>query len=419
MMNQNDNETLAISLGSQLIGYLTHNHDGKNIFVFSEGYIEQGARRPTLSLSYTDFENSAVTTNRLRKTFVTKHALPSFFSNLLPEGSLKDYIIAQSKIHPNDEFSLLKQLGNDLPGNIRIQSVEPMTEQQLAHSEDDKVKQIEDETIKFSLAGIQMKFSMRQKNHRYTISYPAELGDYIVKTPSILHKKLPQNEYTMMRLAQGAGVDIPEVMLIQVRDLDDLPPINLPGESHAYAIKRFDRVDDHRIHIEDFAQVLGLRPQQKYRSTNYDTMGRVILSQSQNSQQDIVEFIRRITVNVMLGNTDAHIKNWSLIYHDSINPTLAPAYDIVSSLTYINDRNNALNLGGIKYFYDLTQENINRFIRKTHIPANLVNETIEQTREAAIKHWPTLLRELPVTKEVGVTLKAHLKQLQEPFRIVL
>lgn len=420
MKNKPNVQTLALTLGEQTIGYLTHYHDGKNIFVFDQAYIELAENRFTLSLSFNDRENESLTLQRLKKTYCTMHALPAYFSNLLPEGSLRDCILATTKIHHNDEFSLLKALGDDLPGNIRAHAIQPLTEQELKSDFQPEVIPLAadgDEIVRFSLAGIQMKLSMKRHDARFTISRPGNWGDYIIKTPSSIHAHLPENEYSMMRLAQAAGVSIPEIALVDIAKLDHLPPINLPQEKYAFAIKRFDRENENRIHIEDFAQVLGLRGRDKYDATNYDTLARILAAQSQRSMQDVEQFIRRITVNILLGNTDAHIKNWSLIYHDKINPVLSPAYDIVSSLTYISDRNNALNLGGIKYFYDLNQNALDKFIRHTLVPADMVNSTIAATIKSAQENWPSLIKELPIQGKVKNILNYHFTQLQRPFKI--
>lgn len=413
-------QTLAVILGEQMVGYLTHYQDGKNIFIFDQDYISQGDNRPTLSISFNDRENEFLTLQRLNQTYCTMHAVPAYFSNLLPEGSLRDYILSTTKINRNDEFSLLKALGDDLPGNIRLSSIQPLTEQQLRADSPPEIIELEDNTddiLRFSLAGIQMKLSMNRRNSRFTISRPGNWGDYIIKTPSTHHAHLPENEYSMMRLAQAAGVIIPEIDLVSMDKLDHLPPINLPHEKFAFAIKRFDRDSGKRIQIEDFAQVLGLRSRDKYGATNYDTLARIISAQSLQSIQDIEQFIIRITVNILLGNTDAHIKNWSLIYYDKINPVLTPAYDIVSSLSYITDRNNALNMGGIKYFYDLNQAAVDKFIRHTLLPANLVNNAIATTVSAAQAKWPKLTQELPLTTSAKNALNEHVARLQSPFKI--
>ena len=101
---------------------------------------------------------------------------------------------------------------------------------------------------KFSLADVQMKFSMKEKDGRYNLSKDDVLGDWIIKTPSTKHKFVPLNEYTAMSLAGLVGVDIPEIKLVELDKLDNLPQINLPDEKKAFAIKRFDREDNQRIH---------------------------------------------------------------------------------------------------------------------------------------------------------------------------
>lgn len=88
-----------------------------------------------------------------------------------------------------------------------------------------------------------MKFSMKKKDGRYNLSNEDVLGDWIIKTPSTLHADVPLNEYTAMSLASLVGVHIPEIQLVELNKLDNLPPINLPNEALAFAIKRFDRND--------------------------------------------------------------------------------------------------------------------------------------------------------------------------------
>lgn len=421
MMKIKPIKSLLISLGAQTVGYLTNYQDGKNIFVFDQGYINQGPSRPTLSLSYTNLDNESATLKQLNKPYVNRHALPIFFSNLLPEGSLREFILAQQGIHPNDEFALLAALGGDLSGNIIAKPIAPITELESHSDHQPEVVELsdEDQGIQFSLAGIQIKFSMRQQDGRFTLSHAGEWGDYIIKTPSPIHKRLPENEYSTMRLAEAVGVNIPEIMLVPVSDLKHLPGINLPDERVAFAIKRFDRRENNRVHIEDFAQVINVRAQDKYTKTNYDTMARIIAGVSRRKNSDLIEFIRRLVVNILLGNTDAHLKNWSLIYDDQQFPRLAPAYDIVSSLGYINNREAALNFGGEKNFYTIDNAVIQRFIKQTQLSGHLVHTTIEETVESARTQWPTLMKELPIPKQTLALLKTHLAGLKPPFKITL
>ena len=84
----------------------------------------------------------------------------------------------------------------------------------------------------------------------------------------------------MMSLAKMVGIDVPEIRLVDMALLQNLPPLNLPQEQYAFAIKRFDRQSTadttELIHIEDFAQIFGAYPQQKYSTTNYEQIGKII-----------------------------------------------------------------------------------------------------------------------------------------------
>ncbi|MCP4311491.1 MAG: HipA domain-containing protein, partial [Bacteroidetes bacterium] len=167
-----------------------------------------------------------------------------------------------------------------------------------------------DQENRFSLAGIQMKFSMKEMDGRYNLPQKGDLGDWIIKTPSTKHKDVPLNEFTSMSLAALAGVDIPDIKLIELDKLDNLPQINLPDERLAFAIKRFDREGNTRIHMEDFAQVLVKYPHNKYDSANYEQIGKVIYDYSGDGLADAQQFARRLLVNILLANGDAHLKNW-------------------------------------------------------------------------------------------------------------
>jgi serine/threonine-protein kinase HipA len=142
----------------------------------------------------------------------------------------------------------------------------------------------------FSLAGVQMKFSMRQQDGRYHIGESGESGEWIVKTPSKLHKSVPLNEFTAMRLAEPAGVDIPEIRLVEMDRLAKLPPIVLPDERYAFTIRRFDREGQERVHTEDFAQVLVERPapEVRQRQLRADRQGALPLYRSQPCQRAAV-----------------------------------------------------------------------------------------------------------------------------------
>ena len=271
---------------------------------------------------------------------------------------------------------------------------------------------------RFSLAGIQMKFSMKQKDGRYNLSKGDALGDWIVKTPSTKHKNVPLNEFTAMTLASVAGVDVPEIKLVELDKLDNLPTINLPDEKLAFAIKRFDRSNNQRIHMEDFAQVLVKYPHEKYKSASYEQIAKILYNYSGDGLADTQQFARRLLVNILLANGDAHIKNWSLLYLDKITPRLSPAYDIVTTSVYIeNEKQYALNLGKTKEWYEVTYANFELWAKHAGVPWRAIKPHLDETMDKARSLWPEQIKSLPMNEEHKDRLKAHWAKLQADFRI--
>src|SRR5690606_7027225 len=118
-----------------------------------------------------------------------------------------------------------------------------------------------------------------------------------------------------------------------------------PGS--CYAVRRFDRSATGRIHIEDFAQVFNVYPENKYDRFNYESIANVIAQTC--GEQSLREFVRRLVFMVVSGNADMHLKNWSLRYQPGA--ALSPAYDFVATVVYPDvKRELALNLSKSKNF---------------------------------------------------------------------
>jgi len=153
-------------------------------------------------------------------------------SNLLPEGALRELIAQSLKVHVDHEFQIFSCLGQGLPGALIATPMEPEdvpASVLTTHGPARAVRfTVPSNKNKFSLAGVQMKFSMKEKGGRYNLTKGGDLGDWIIKTPSTKHQHVPLNEFTAMSLAAMAGVDIPEIKLVELDELQNLPPINLP-----------------------------------------------------------------------------------------------------------------------------------------------------------------------------------------------
>ncbi len=402
-----DARVLKILLGDVPVGHLTGFQDGKSLFAFDDSYIALGPGRPTLSLSFNTPGDEEATERRLREIYSSRMKLPPFFSNLLPEGVLREYMVKRLKIHHDHEFDILMTLGASLPGAVR------------ALPADELPNAARDETpIKFSLSGSQLKFSMIERGGRFTLEDGNE--EWIVKPPHPSHPNVPANEYTMMRLAAAAGIQTPEVKLVKLDDVDlgGLAGLSIPQwETWAYAIKRYDRTPEGRVHVEDFAQVFNVYGDQEYKATNYDTIGRLIFDLFPNRFEQIAEFVRRLVVNILIGNGDAHLKNWSVIYPDKVTPQLAPAYDLVSTIHYVQNDSLALNLGGEKRFESINEAHFDRLARRMEATPKFVLDTVKETVATAREEWPAIIREIGLPENMRERLYGYWAGLSELLRI--
>ena len=309
---------LEVLLYGRVIGTLTQLGGDRNLFAFNNDYIND-PERSTLSLSFQDAYGELIVDIKATQT-----RIPPFFANLLPEGRMRKYLAARANVAERRDFPLLWVLGQDLPGAIEIR---PADGEEWPPSSEHDAQASADETLstafRFSLAGVQLKFSaINDARDGLTIPVKGVGGDWIVKLPSMAFRGVPENEYSMMTLAREVGIDIPELKLVDLKGIEGLPSDITSMDGKALAIRRFDRSPEGRIHVEDFAQVLGLYPERKYERASYRNIAQALWIRS--GEEAIVEFMRRLIFTVLIGNADMHLKNWSLIYPDQVTPNLAP-----------------------------------------------------------------------------------------------
>jgi|SRR5690625_427964 len=249
-------DTLLVQLYGRTIATITCLGSERSLFAFNEHYIND-LNRPTLSLSFKDHFGQLITDTR-----PYRNQLMPFFSNLLPEGPLRHYLAQLAGVKPNREFYLLWALGHDLPGALTVVADARHAVSEPLPSDYSTNKTLANSAafLRFSLAGVQLKFSaVRDAHGGLTIPAHGTGGHVIVKLPSAHFNQLPENEYSMMTLAKKVGINVPPFELISTAAISNLPAEFNFSSKKAFAIKRFDRSDDgKRIHMEDFAQVFGV-----------------------------------------------------------------------------------------------------------------------------------------------------------------
>lgn len=381
-------------------GTLTRDTNGGVSFVVSEEYLRD-PHRPILSLGWHDTRSDEISQKRLanrRDKIALRGALPPWFAGLLPEGALRDLVLAEMGPGDHDQFDVITRLGGDLPGAV---IVSPETEdlQSAGPLRLEKVRGLTTAgpqgMVKFSLAGVQLKLTGDLSGDRLTLPGHGASGRYIIKLPAKPYPQLPEVEFAAMQLARAAGLDTAHCQLMSRDSVFDVPAEFLAHGDNVLVVDRFDRpAGDTRVHIEDAGQVLGALDVFKYTMGTTDTVLNMVRRFSTDSRADLAEAFRRVTVDVLVGNGDNHLKNWSFRFPKAGEIRLSPAYDIVPTVLYQPKDELALRFVGTHRFESV---NLHRFERLASFlgvdPKWAVNE-VRRTTEAALDLWPAMLRDL-------------------------
>lgn len=396
-------DVLQIQLGGKRVGDITSLGGERSVFTFDEAYAAD-PRRPVLSLSF-----KSATGELLRDQSPTRIKLLPYFSNLLPEGSLRTYLAERAGVKPMREFFLLSALGQDLSGAVTATTPdgEPLHPSEPEEPLEDEPRR-EGPALRFSLAGVQLKFSAVEKaKGGLTIPARGVGGDWIVKLPSAAHAGVSENEYSMMSLAREVGIEVPQIELYGLDQVANLPDGVGRLTGAAYAIRRFDRPGQgEKVHVEDFAQVFAIDPDDKYDRASYRNIAQVVWREA--GESGLVEFVRRLVFNALIGNGDMHLKNWSLIYRDGVTAELAPAYDFVSTIPYIPAEKAALKVVSSKRWSDFDRNELSRMAAKAGLPERLVIAAALETVQRFRAIWAKEQMHLPMHDDVREAVELQL-----------
>lgn len=265
-----------------------------------------------------------------------------FFANLLPEEKIRAVIARNLGVSLNNDYGLLERIGGDCagavslhPGNGDVQA-EPGSYGQLSP---DGLNAIIAELpqrpllagekgIRLSLAGAQNKLPIFYDGQQYHLGYGNAPSNYIIKPAIENLDATVENEAFCMALAHEIGLDVPPSFIHQ------------HGETRVFVVKRYDRVTTSdgttRLHQEDFCQALGIPPEYKYESEGGPTLAAcfgLLRHNSIRSGKDVMSLLNWVIYNFLIGNSDSHGKNISLLLLPE-GPLLAPFYDLLSTRIY-------------------------------------------------------------------------------------
>jgi serine/threonine-protein kinase HipA len=219
---------------------------------------------------------------------------------------------------------------------------------------------------RMSISGVQPKLSMSRRGSR--LIPVTDGGLFILKPQTERFPLLPQNENLCMTIAERIGIDVPPHGLFDLRD-----------GSPAYIVRRFDRTPaGQKLRCEDFVQILG--EDDKY-SGSVERIGKRIRDLSSVPGLDAQLLFERVLLNFLLGNGDAHLKNFSLLETADGGLRLSPAYDIVCSKAVIpKETDFAITLNGKAD--KIARKDFEKFSEGLKIPGKVVADIFERFGQA-------------------------------------
>jgi len=338
----------------------------------------------------------------IREGEISGNAVESYFSNLLPDDYVRTRIGEILKIPRENTFALLEAIGGDCAGAIAFYrpGVTPTTSvddcRQL--SDDEAVRiladlekrplNVGDEGFRISGAGAQDKLVACVRDGRVWLPLNGTPSTHIIKPDIRNYPGSVLNEYFCMKLAAACGHNVAACDLLSLR-----------GETY-YVTSRYDRETvegkTERLHQEDFCQVLGVDPKHKYEAQGGPGLADChrLLSVLDLSAAERIEFWGRIAFNFLVGNGDAHGKNFSVLYKGG-HCMLAPMYDIMSTTVYPDvGKRMAMKVDGEYAFKRMTLGKFRRQTEKLGLSRGFIEGVLRREAHTMLKAVQPLTKRL-------------------------
>ncbi len=237
---------------------------------------------------------------------------------------------------------------------------------QIKFNLDEISLQVQKTIGKLSISGMQPKLSLKLNKKKHILEVVETKGEFILKPPTNRFRNLPEIENLFMSIFQIVKIKTALHTLIPLQD-----------NSIVYIVKRFDRKGNKKIHFEDFQSILNTRD--KY-AGSAEAIASAIKKYSKFPGLDLREFLKILIMNFIIGNGDAHLKNYGLLYDENGNKNLAPCYDIVCSKLFIKDEeDSAITINGKKN--KITLNDFFIFAKKFQINNKMFSNILEEIFE--------------------------------------
>ena len=347
------------------VGVISGSSDFDAVFKYSDDYLSSGAACPiSISMPLTDEAYGPDATRR-------------FFEGLLPEGFMRRTVARQNRTDDDDYLSILEMLGSECLGAVQIKGpsykkieptyrrLNPSAMYKLAAEGATRSADLVVEAH-LSLTGASGKIgAYRDVNGDWYLPVGSAPSTHILKQSHIRYDNIVQNEQLALRTAKLLGIEVPacEIIVACGDTGAGTEGVGALAENVLFASERYDRTFSGaagsisglpcplRLHQEDMGQALGIPASAKYERPGEGHMKKMFDLLKRYSAEPIEDQRKlwdMIVFHWLIGNTDGHIKNFSLIYDKTLSSIrLAPAYDIVSTVIYdTHSSEMAFSIGG-------------------------------------------------------------------------
>ena len=376
-------DRLSVWWDGRVSGCLYLGHDGETLFAYDAAWLAD-PKAPALSFSLPKqaepFKRSAV---------------QAFFGGILPEEGQRTAIARALGVSADNEFRLLEYLGGEVAGALTLlpEGETPASPSDAAPKllDDDALVQLLDhlplrpmlageDGLRLSLAGAQSKLPVLVIDGQIALPAPGQPTSHILKPPISRFEGTTENEYFCMSLASAVGLD---VAAVEMRVVADRPFL---------LVTRYDRAVGAggtltRLHQEDFAQALGIPSHRKYASEGgpiFPDCFALLRRAATRPAREILKLLDASIFNLIIGNADAHAKNFSLL-HSGGAVALAPLYDLLSTVLYPDlHPKMAMKIGGKAMLEEIEPRHWERFATDAQLGAPFVRSRIDQLSNAII-----------------------------------
>lgn len=416
--------TLDVFLHRDRVGRLKRHEGAQLEFTYEPAWAEDGE---PLSLSLP----------LQRESFADGECRP-FFSGLLPEGRFLKAVARALHVSAGNPFSVLEEIGGECAGAVSLvpggsvppfdQSPPPrwLDEGELARILDELPMRPlligfagEEEILRLSLAGAQDKLPLLVEDKRLGITRGSPPSSHIIKKPDLGLPELVVNEAYCLALARHSGLVAAEATPIRADTQEGL------------LVTRYDRrageSDEgfRRIHQEDFCQALGFLPDNKYEGEGGPGIAEcaaLLRAHAVSPARDLLVFLDALLFNLLIRNSDAHSKNYSLLLDGKGGRRLAPLYDLLSASVYGGQygRKMAMKYGGEyrpRYIrgrhLDRLGDDLEMAPRTVRQHAGELRDRIVAAREGARRSLPAGWQETPLLEEIDATIEEAAETLRK------